>query len=124
MSDTAPTARVIDGKAYAAALRARIARAVEILKLRHDLQPGLAVVIVGEDPASQIYVRNKVRACEETGVRSFLYEYPVTVGESELLERVASLNSDPAVARTLSLILLVLSVGVLVLLRERWAVAR
>lgn len=64
---------------------------------QRGLQPGLAVILAGDDPASKVYVRNKVRACEETGVRSFFLEYPTTVSERELIERVSSLNADPAV---------------------------
>ena len=90
------SARILDGKALAASVRADVKQSVERLATR-GVRPGLAVILAGEDPASRVYVRNKVRACEETGVRSFLYEYPASVGESELLERVASLNSDPAV---------------------------
>jgi len=95
MSDTAPTARVIDGKAYAAALRARIARAVEILKLRHDLQPGLAVVIVGEDPASQIYVRNKGEQTREAGMRSDTHRLDASTTQEQLLSLIDALNGDP-----------------------------
>ena len=90
------SARILDGKALAASIRAAVKRSVGRFAAR-GVQPGLAVVLAGEDPASRVYVRNKVRACEETGVRSFLYEYPASVSEAELLERVAALNADPAV---------------------------
>lgn len=64
---------------------------------RRGVQPGLAVILAGENPASRVYVRNKVRACEETGVRSFFIELPETVSQAALLERIAALNGDPAV---------------------------
>jgi methylenetetrahydrofolate dehydrogenase (NADP+)/methenyltetrahydrofolate cyclohydrolase len=90
------TARILDGKALAASMRADVKRSVERLSSR-GVRPGLAVVLAGEDPASRVYVRNKVRACEETGVRSLMFEYPASVSEAELLERIASLNADRTV---------------------------
>ena len=87
---------IIDGKALAATIRGEVARKVAKLAER-GVRPGLAVVLAGEDPASRVYVRNKVRACEETGVRSSLFEYPGFVTEKEILGRVAALNADPAV---------------------------
>jgi methylenetetrahydrofolate dehydrogenase (NADP+)/methenyltetrahydrofolate cyclohydrolase len=90
------SATIIDGKAYAAGLRARIADAVG--RLAHQgVTPGLAVVIVGEDPASQLYVKNKARQTVEVGMRSFEHVLPASTGEAELLELVARLNADPAV---------------------------
>jgi methylenetetrahydrofolate dehydrogenase (NADP+)/methenyltetrahydrofolate cyclohydrolase len=89
-------ATLLDGKALAASVRAGVKESVARLAAR-GIHPGLAVVLAGEDPASRVYVRNKVRACEETGVRSFLFEYPSSVPENELLDRVQALNSDPAV---------------------------
>jgi methylenetetrahydrofolate dehydrogenase (NADP+)/methenyltetrahydrofolate cyclohydrolase len=89
-------ATIIDGKAYAAGLRARIAGAVGGLA-RQGTTPGLAVVIVGEDPASQIYVKNKARQTVEVGMRSFEHVLPAATGEAELLGLVAELNADPAV---------------------------
>lgn len=86
------TADLIDGKAFAAGLRARIADHVARLKADHGLTPGLAVVIVGEDPASQIYVRNKARQTEEVGMASFKYELPVSVSQDELLTLIQELN--------------------------------
>ena len=71
---------IIDGKQYAATLRAQIREKIE----RTGIQPGLAVVIVGQDPASQIYVRNKIKACTEVGVRSFSYELPETATQEQL----------------------------------------
>jgi methylenetetrahydrofolate dehydrogenase (NADP+)/methenyltetrahydrofolate cyclohydrolase len=90
------SATIIDGKAYAQGLRARIAQAVGELS-RQDVIPGLAVVIVGEDPASQLYVSNKARQTVEVGMRSFQHRLPASTGEAELLSLVARLNGDPAV---------------------------
>ena len=86
-------ARILDGKSLAAALRAAVKREVEALAAR-GLQPGLAALLVGDNPASRVYVRNKARACEETGVRSEVHELPGDLTESALLERVAQLNAD------------------------------
>jgi methylenetetrahydrofolate dehydrogenase (NADP+) / methenyltetrahydrofolate cyclohydrolase len=90
------SATIIDGKAYAQGLRARIADAVSGLS-RQGVTPGLAVVIVGEDPASQLYVKNKARQTVEVGMRSFEHTLPASTGEAELLALVARLNADPAV---------------------------
>ena len=90
------TAHIIDGKSYAAGLRARIAGAVNDLGAQ-GIKPGLAVVLVGEDPASEIYVRNKARQTAEVGMASFEHKLPATTSEAELLALVAHLNADPAV---------------------------
>ena len=90
-------ARIIDGKACAAALRKRVAGAVEELKSRHGLTPGLAVVLVGEDPASQVYVRNKARQTVEVGMNSWEHRLDAATPEAELLELIDRLNRDPAV---------------------------
>ncbi len=90
------SATIIDGKAYSEGLRARIAAAVGDLAGR-GVTPGLAVVLVGEDPASQIYVRNKAKQTAEVGMRSFEHKLPASTGEAELLGLVARLNADPAV---------------------------
>ena len=90
-------AAVIDGKAFAAALRERIAAAVADLKAQHALTPGLAVVLVGEDPASQVYVRSKGKQTVEAGMNSFEHRLEVTTDEATLLAKVAELNADPAV---------------------------
>jgi len=87
---------LIDGARIARELRAELAQRVAALAAS-GTTPGLAVVLVGEDPASQIYVRNKVRACAEVGIRSLQETYPATLGEAELLARIAALNADPAV---------------------------
>jgi len=89
-------ARIIDGKAIAAELRRGLAPRAAALAAR-GLRPGLAVILVGDDPASQVYVRNKVRACAETGIDSRQVALPATVRETELLAAIAALNADPAV---------------------------
>jgi len=90
-------ARIIDGKASAAGLRARVARQTAVLAARHGVTPGLAVVLVGNDPASEVYVRNKGRQTLEAGMRSFESRLPETTSEGELLALIAHLNADPAV---------------------------
>src|SRR5713226_10143646 len=89
-------ARILDGKALAAAVRASVKETVARLAAR-GVRPGLAVILAGDNPASAVYVRNKVRACEETGVRSEVHRYGGDVTERALLDRIAALNSDPAV---------------------------
>src|SRR5437868_1271304 len=91
------TARIIDGKAIAAELRVRVAAEVARLKREHNLEPGLAVVLVGENPASAVYVRSKGKQTVEAGMKSFDHRLPESVSESELLALVARLNADPAV---------------------------
>ena len=90
------TAQLIDGNALSRRLRAEVARA----RRRADgarPRPGLAVVLVGDNPASQVYVRNKVKACEDAGLHSVLEKYPADLTEAELLARVEALNTDPAI---------------------------
>jgi methylenetetrahydrofolate dehydrogenase (NADP+) / methenyltetrahydrofolate cyclohydrolase len=89
-------ARLLDGKSLAAQVRTELRRRVAALAQR-GIRPGLAVILAGEDPASRVYVRNKVLASDETGVASSLFEFPAAVAESELLRRVEALNADPAV---------------------------
>jgi methylenetetrahydrofolate dehydrogenase (NADP+) / methenyltetrahydrofolate cyclohydrolase len=89
------SARIIDGKAVARRIRAEIAARVEQMVARHGVRPGLAVILVGVDPASQLYVRNKIAACAEVGIRSELIELPVEIGQAELLRRIDALNADP-----------------------------
>ena len=88
--------QLIDGARIARELRAELAQRVATLAAA-GTTPGLAVILVGEDPASQIYVRNKVRACAEVGIRSLQETYPASLGEGELLARIAALNADSAV---------------------------
>jgi methylenetetrahydrofolate dehydrogenase (NADP+)/methenyltetrahydrofolate cyclohydrolase len=90
-------ATIIDGKAFSANLRADIARKVEILKRDHSLVPGLAVVLVGEDPASQVYVRSKGKQTTEAGMNSYEHKLPADTGEDELLQLIDQLNSDSSV---------------------------
>jgi methylenetetrahydrofolate dehydrogenase (NADP+)/methenyltetrahydrofolate cyclohydrolase len=91
------TASIIDGKAFAARLRAQVASHVARLKAAQGITPGLAVVLVGEDPASQVYVRNKGVQTHEAGMNSFEHKLPATTSEAELLALVARLNADPTV---------------------------
>ena len=90
-------ATIIDGKALAAKVRERVAADVAELKAR-GVEPGLAVVLVGEDQASATYVRSKLRDCEQCGIRSFDYKLPEDTPQSELMDLIARLNADPAVA--------------------------
>jgi methylenetetrahydrofolate dehydrogenase (NADP+)/methenyltetrahydrofolate cyclohydrolase len=90
------TARIIDGKALAARLRAELAPRVQRLTAA-GTPPGLAVLLVGDDPASAVYVRNKIKACEEIGIRSWCDRLDTDTSEMRLLARIAELNADPAV---------------------------
>ena len=90
------TAQLIDGLALAKATRADVAARAAALTAQ-GRQPGLAVILVGDNPASQVYVRNKVKACEEAGIRSVLEKYDATLTEAELLARVDALNNDPTI---------------------------
>jgi len=90
------TARIIDGKALAASIRASLAPRIARTAAAGQ-PPGLAVVLVGDDPASAVYVRNKIQACEQTGIRSFADRLPADTSTAQLLARVAELNADPAV---------------------------
>ena len=88
------TASVIDGKAFAARVRGQVQAHVARLREDHGLQPGLAVVLVGEDPASQVYVKNKHASTVEVGMASFEHRLPAETAEADLLALVASLNAD------------------------------
>lgn len=90
------TAQLIDGNALSRQLRTQVSERVAALKAQ-GLTPGLAVVLVGDNPASQVYVRNKVKACEDTGMHSVLEKYDASLTEAELLARVDALNNDPAI---------------------------
>jgi methylenetetrahydrofolate dehydrogenase (NADP+)/methenyltetrahydrofolate cyclohydrolase len=90
------SAKIIDGKTLAIEVRESLAQTIQTLAAR-GVRPGLAVVLAGDDPASRLYVRNKIRACEQTGVRSELHEYPHDVHEATLVERIEGLNNDPGV---------------------------
>jgi len=93
---TSPSAKIIDGKSVAASIRAECKARVAALKSK-GVAPGLAVVLVGTDPASAVYVRNKIRACEEVGIRSVKRVFPATVGMDELLEAIRALSDDPSI---------------------------
>jgi methylenetetrahydrofolate dehydrogenase (NADP+) / methenyltetrahydrofolate cyclohydrolase len=90
------TAKLIDGVALSGQIRADVARRAALLTAR-GMRPGLAVILVGEDPASQVYVRNKVKACVEAGLHSVFEKYDAALPETELLARIRALNVDPAV---------------------------
>jgi len=91
------SARLIDGKAFAAGLRARIATEVTALQAAHGVTPGLAVVLVGDDPASQVYVRNKATQTREAGMASIEHRLPASTSEAELIQLVETLGRDPAI---------------------------
>jgi methylenetetrahydrofolate dehydrogenase (NADP+)/methenyltetrahydrofolate cyclohydrolase len=97
MDTAAMSASIIDGKTFAEGLRARVAAEVAELKSRHGLTPGLAVVLVGENPASQVYVRNKAKQTVEVGMASFEHKLAHETGQAELLALVKRLNADSAV---------------------------
>ena len=90
------SAQLLDGNALSRQLRADVARRAAALTARGH-QPGLAVILVGDDPASAVYVRNKVKACADSGVHSVLEKYDATLTEAELLARIEALNADPAI---------------------------
>ena len=90
------TAQLIDGNALSRQLRSEVAQRAAALTAR-GITPGLAVVLVGDNPASQVYVRNKVKACEDAGLHSVLERYEPTLSEADLLARVAALNNDPSI---------------------------
>ena len=91
------SAQIIDGKAEAARLREQVSAAVAELKRTHGITPGLAVVLVGDDPASAVYVRNKGEATEAAGMNSITHRLPATAAEAEVLDLVRQLNADPAI---------------------------
>ena len=90
------TAQLIDGNALSKTLRADVARRAAALKAR-DVVPGLAVILVGDNPASQVYVRNKVKACEDNGLHSVLQRHDASLSEAALLARIDALNRDPSI---------------------------
>ncbi|MEG0558507.1 bifunctional methylenetetrahydrofolate dehydrogenase/methenyltetrahydrofolate cyclohydrolase FolD [Comamonas sp. lk] len=90
------TAQIIDGKVLSEQLRKEVATRAAALKTR-GITPGLAVVLVGDNQASQVYVRNKVKACEDVGFHSVLEKYDASMTEAELLARVEALNNDPSI---------------------------
>jgi methylenetetrahydrofolate dehydrogenase (NADP+) / methenyltetrahydrofolate cyclohydrolase len=90
-------AKIIDGNKVAASIRAGYAARVERLRIRSAVVPGLAVIIAGDNPASAIYVRNKIRACAAAGIRSFEHRLPATVDTATITRLIESLNADPAI---------------------------
>ena len=90
------TAQIIDGKALAAQIRTEVTQRVAAIKAQ-GITPGLAVILVGDNPASQVYVRNKVKACSDCGMHSVLEKYDASLSEADLLARVEALNNDPAI---------------------------
>src|ERR1700749_4743678 len=88
------TANIIDGKKYSEGLRTRVAAETARLKAEHNLVPGLSTVLVGNDPASEIYVRNKGKVAEKLGLRSFHTSLPADASEADVLAQVKALNAD------------------------------
>jgi methylenetetrahydrofolate dehydrogenase (NADP+)/methenyltetrahydrofolate cyclohydrolase len=97
MNAQTDSARILDGKATAREIRQEVAVSSAEFKQQHGIRPGLSVVLVGEDPASQIYTRNKARAAEKAGMNSQLISLPETTSEAEILDTLARLTADPAV---------------------------
>ena len=91
------SARILDGKAVAARVRAEVKSDVQAFAAEHDATPGLATVLVGDDPASHVYVGNKIKACEEAGIRSIHHGVGEDVSQGDLLDLVAGLNADDSV---------------------------
>ncbi len=91
------TARIIDGKRIAEEFRREVRKGTDALEARGRRRPGLAVVMVGDNAASAVYVRNKRRACEETGIASVAHDLPASTTEAELLALIDRLNADPAI---------------------------
>jgi len=91
------SAKIIDGKAFAAKIREKVAAHVTTLKADHGITPGLAVVLVGEDPASEVYVRSKGKQTAECGMNSFEHKLPAETSEADLLALIDQLNNDPTV---------------------------
>jgi methylenetetrahydrofolate dehydrogenase (NADP+)/methenyltetrahydrofolate cyclohydrolase len=91
------TAKIIDGKAVARNIREECRLRVQRIVAQSGAAPGLAVILVGSDPASRIYVKNKIRACADAGIRSFRFDYPADVKQDEVVGKIAELNDDPAV---------------------------
>ena len=91
------TAKIIDGNAVARAIRDECRQRVQRIVAQSGAPPGLAVILVGSDPASRIYVKNKIRACADVGIRSFRFDYPSDVEQDEVVAKIAELNEDPAV---------------------------
>ena len=91
------TAKIIDGVAVAKKIRDECRERVQRIVAQSGIPPGLAVIIVGSDPASQVYVRNKIRACANVGIKSLRFDYPADVSQEIIIDRIIQLNDDPAV---------------------------
>jgi methylenetetrahydrofolate dehydrogenase (NADP+)/methenyltetrahydrofolate cyclohydrolase len=91
------TAKIIDGKQVAASIRQELKERVTALRTRTGVTPGLAVILVGDNPASAVYVGSKIKACAEVGIRSFRKQYPATIAEETLISTIDELNRDPGV---------------------------
>ena len=91
------TAKLLDGKAIARDIRDKIKVRVAALRARTGVQPSLAMILVGQNPASRLYVRNKVKACAEVGIRSTLHEFPADIDAAAVIARIEALNRDPEV---------------------------
>jgi methylenetetrahydrofolate dehydrogenase (NADP+)/methenyltetrahydrofolate cyclohydrolase len=91
------TTTILDGKVFAAKIRTRVADKVTQIKQQNGLTPGLAVILVGSDPASQVYVRNKVKQTTEVGMSSFEHQLPADTSQAELLALIGALNKDPVI---------------------------
>lgn len=91
------TAKILEGKVFAAQIKEEAARGVAALKSEYGITPSLAVVIVGDNPASKVYVRNKHKTCEELGINSIVVEMPETSSKDELIAKIDELNSDKAI---------------------------
>jgi methylenetetrahydrofolate dehydrogenase (NADP+) / methenyltetrahydrofolate cyclohydrolase len=91
------TAKIIDGTAIARSVRAEIRSRAQALAAEHGIQPGLAVIMIGENPASAVYVRNKIRACADVGISSQVFRFPASVSEAEILDCIRRLNTDDGV---------------------------
>jgi len=89
------TAKIIDGNAVAANIRAECRERVARITAKGGTPPGLAVIVVGSNPASQVYVRNKIRACEDVGIKSFRYDFPETIDQQTVIDEIEELNADP-----------------------------
>ncbi|HWK88097.1 MAG TPA: bifunctional methylenetetrahydrofolate dehydrogenase/methenyltetrahydrofolate cyclohydrolase FolD [Xanthobacteraceae bacterium] len=89
------TAKIIDGNAVAASIRAECRERVARITAMGGTPPGLAVIVVGSNPASQVYVRNKIRACEDVGIKSFRYDFPETIDQQTVIDEIEELNADP-----------------------------
>ena len=91
------TAKIIDGIAVSRYIREECRRRIAALRDKSDLKPGLAVILVGDNPASLLYVRNKLKACEEVGIRSYRFDFPATIDQATVIAQINALNEDPDV---------------------------